>query len=235
MLGDMPSDVHQPTHLRLMRQVPLLARLNNADLNALAAAGQERTYAAGSVLFREGDPGDALHLVVHGRVRISMLSSDGGEVTVAFVEKGDCVGELALLDGGPRTATATATVSTRTFVVTRAEFVAWLSDRATAAAALLETLAGRLRRTDQALADLSFLDLEQRLAKALLSLSGGQRDAGVARALQVRTTQSELASMLSVSRESVNKQLNAFQREGWIALSRGSVTVRDPRALAALV
>ena len=96
-----------------------------------------------------------------------------------------------------------------------------------AAIALLETLSRRLRRTDEALADLSFLDLPHRLAKQLVSLARTNGAAGA----KIQVTQAELASILSVSRESVNKQLQEFRRLGWISLGRGSVMVLDVNAL----
>ena len=145
--------------------------------------------------------------------------------------RGDCVGELALFDGGnPRSATATASEPTRTFIVTRAEFADWLKSRPAAALALLETLSGRLRRTDEALADLCFLDLPQRLAKQLVRLAVQNPGAAGAPA-KVHVTQAEIAGLLSVSRESVNKQLNQFVRDGWISLGRGWVRVDDVAAL----
>lgn len=218
----------QPDHQRLIREVPLLARLPDADLAALAARGKERRYQPGAVIFHEGEPGDSLHVVMEGRVRISVLSPEGSEATLSFIERGDCFGDLAIFDGGPRTATAKATQPTRTFVVTRNDFMAWITERPAAAIALLETLSRRLRRTDEALADLCFLDLPHRLAKQLLVMS---LNAGSAQHPRLKITQSELASLLSVSRESINKQLNLFQREGWIALSRGALTVHDIDAL----
>ena len=215
-----------------IRDLPLLARLPEADLQALASRGRVRRFPAGSAIFHEGDPGDALHVVVEGQVRITVLSGAGNEATVATVDTGDCFGEFALLDGRPRSATATATRATRTFVVTRADFVDWLSARPAAALALLETLSLRLRRTDEALADMTFLDLEHRLAKQILRLSMAQD--GKQTHVPIRVTQGELASMLGVSRESVNKQLNAFAREGWIKLARGAISVLDAAALRRL-
>lgn len=210
-------------HLSL-RDVPLLARLSEADLRALASRGRARSYRAGAVLFREGDPGDALFVVVEGDVRVVVLSAAGGEATVALLGPGEFVGDLALLDGRPRSASAIAHRAAKTLVVTRDDFRRWLSERPKASFALLEALSLRVRRTDEALADLSFLGLPQRLAKRLLALTTG--------AERLRITQAELASMLGVSRESVNKQLNQFAREGWIVLRRGSVAVLDRDALA---
>jgi len=223
----------------LLRGVPLLSRLREADLRALAARGREQAHAAGATIVREGDPGDALHIIVEGSVRISVLSPDGDEATMALLGEGECFGELALLDRRPRSASAVATQATRTLVVGRDELVRWLSERPEAALALLETLSLRLRRTNETLGDLAFLDLEQRLAKRLLHMAAApSRTRATERSavgVRLRITQEELASMLGVSRESVNKQLALFAQESWVALGRGSVTVLDREALQALM
>lgn len=214
-------------HESLIREVPLLARLPAADLKALASRGRLRSYPAGAVIFREGDPGDALYVIVEGSVRIAVLSAAGGEASVALLGPGEFVGDLALLDGLPRSASAIAHSPTKTLMVRRDDFRRWLAERPRASFALLEALSLRVRRTDEALADLAFLGLPQRLAKRLIDLTTGG-------APRLRITQTELASMLGVSRESVNKQLNEFARDGWVAIGRGSVTVLDRAALRAV-
>lgn len=226
----MQSNEDESPQESYIRDLPLLARLAEDDLKALASYGVLRRFAAGSVIFREADPGDALHVVVEGRVRITVLSGSGNEATVASVETGDCFGEFALLDGRPRSATARAIPATRTFVVTRPDFVDWLSGRPAAALALLETLSLRLRKTDEALADLTFLDLKHRLVKQILRLSTVSQD-GNGDWMPIRVTQAEFASLLGASRESVNKQLNGFARKGWVSLARGTITVLDVAAL----
>jgi len=220
-------------HEDLIRDVPLLARLPEEELRALASRGHVHDYTNGTAIFREGDPGDALHIVIEGRVRIVVASPKGEEATVALLGPGECVGELALLDGKPRSASAIASGNTKTLVVRRDEFTRWLSERPKAAFALLETLSLRVRRTDEALADFAFLDLPQRLAKRLLDVASVQQDGSEMSGFQIRITQAELASMLGVSRESVNKQLNRFARDGWITLSRGAVTLENAEALRA--
>ncbi len=219
----------------LIRDTPLLARLPEEDVRALASRGRVRSYPSGTVIFQEGGPGDSLYIVIEGSVRIVVNSAKGEEATVALLGPGECVGDLALLDGRPRSASAIAAEDSRALVVTRQEFTRWLTQRPSAAFALLETISLRVRRTDEALTDFAFLDLAHRLAKRLLDLANAQRDVQARGALtpgaRIRTTQAELGSMLGVSRESVNKQLNVFAREGWITLGRGSVTLRDPEAL----
>ena len=221
----------------IIRDVPLLARLRAADLRALASRGKMRSYRAGATIFREGAPGDSLHIIVEGTVRVAVLSLSGEEATVAMLGPGEFVGDLALLDGRPRSASAIASQATKTLVVRRDDFRRWLADRPSAALALLEALSLRVRRTDEALADIAFLDLPRRLAKRLLALARDQQAMQTRKARtapRLRITQSELASMLGVSRESVNKQLNVFARQGWIKLGRGSLALLDPEALRTL-
>ncbi len=226
-------------HEHLIRDVPLLARLPEEELRALASNGHVHDYTTGTAIFHEGDPGDALHIVIEGGVRIVVASPKGEEATVALLGPGECVGELALLDGKPRSASAIASGATKTLVVRRDDFTRWLAERPKAAFALLETLSLRVRRTDEALADFACLDLPQRLAKRLLDVANVQHvgtgpsmeDGSELAGFQIRITQAELASMLGVSRESVNKQLNRFARDGWITLSRGAVTLEDLEAL----
>jgi len=226
-------------HEELMRDLPLLARLWEGDLRALAELGRVSRYGAGEAIFREGDPGDSLHMVMEGEVRIFVLSPGGDELSFSFVGPGECFGDLALLDGRPRSASAVASQLTRTLVVTRGDFILWLSERPRASLALLETLSLRLRRLSNTAADLVFLDLPHRLAKRLITLAYAQPEgrATVERSepVRIRITQEELASMLGVSRQSVNKQLNLFAREGWIALGRGYVMLKDPVALRMFV
>jgi CRP/FNR family transcriptional regulator, cyclic AMP receptor protein len=228
----MPENpVSAENHEKLIRNVPLLARLASDDVRSLAQRGRVRNYSSGAVLFHEGEPGDSLHVVVEGRIRVAVVSSTGEEATVAYIGPGDCFGEFSVFDGRPRSATGIAAEKTKTFVVTRDAFVEWLMERPQASLALLETLSLRLRRADENLADLAFLDLPHRLAKQLLTLSAEHGERTNGGEPRLRVTQGELASMLAVSRESVNKQLNYFQREGWIALGRGWVRVLDTQAL----
>lgn len=216
---------------------PLLARLRNTDLQALGALGKHRKYRSGEIIFRQDDPGDSMHMVMDGSVRVTVLTPGGEEATVALLGPGEVLGELALLDGRPRSATATASGAAATFVVSREDFLKWLSQRPKAALALLETLSLRFRAKDEALVEVGFLNLSQRLAKRLVDLSGshlGRRTSakvGATDSIRLQITQERLASILGVSRQAVNKELNAFVRRGYVALGRGSVTVNDPRGL----
>jgi len=187
-------------------------------------------------IFREGEPGDAMYVVVEGHVKIMLSSGGGEETTVAVLGPGQCFGDQSLLDGGPRSASAVTADPTKTLMVTREIVADWLAERPAAALAIMETLSLRLRRMNEQLVDRNSRTLTQRLAKQILSLSAmyDADEIGAASPGRVKVTQAELASMLGVSRETVNKQVNLLQRSGLISLGRGSITIKDAAALQAL-
>lgn len=213
----------------VLSALPLLARLPEADLRALAQHATVQPAATGAILFREGDAGDALYVVAEGELRVVVSSPSGEEVTIARLGPGEACGDLSLIDGRTRSASAVAARPSRLLVVRREDFIEWLRTRPDAALALLATLSLRIRRANEALSDFAFMDVAHRLAKCLLESNAMAGSDGV-----VRVTQAELASMLGVSRESVNKELNNFARQGWITLGRGSVRIEDEQALRSL-
>jgi CRP-like cAMP-binding protein len=213
----------------LISALPLLARLDEESRRSLARCALLREVAPGATVFAQGDAADALYVVVSGELRVVVASPGGDEATIALIRPGEACGELGLIDGQPRSASVVASQPAKLLSVRRNDFIDWLRPRPDAALALLETLSIRIRRVNETLADFAFLDLPQRLAKRLVELARAAGPEGL-----VRVTQSELASMLGVSRESVNKELNALAREGSIELGRGSVRVIDASALGRL-
>ena len=214
----------------------MLARVPDEDLHALARVGVRRRFAEGASLMRQGEPGDSLHTIMSGLVRISMSSSEGDETILATLRAGDSIGELSLLDGRPRSATATALLDTESLVVTRADFVDWLHARPMAAAAILEALSLRLRRTNELVSDLVSLELPQRLAKQLLYLVEVQApDGDASSGWRIRINQADLAKTVGATREAVNQHLRRFEDAEWVELKRGSVTVLRPDALRELL
>jgi CRP-like cAMP-binding protein len=185
---------------------------------------------AGAVIFVQGDPGDSLCGVVTGRVRISTSRAGGKEAVLNIIEPGESFGEIALLDGMPRTATATAIEPTELSVIKRDHFLALLRDEPILAMHLIELLCQRMRRTAQCMEDSALLSMPARVAKQLLSLaalSGSATSAGV----KLTLSQEELAQFLSVSRQLVNQYLQVLKRQGWILLGRGSITIVNAHRL----
>jgi CRP-like cAMP-binding protein len=214
----------------MLQRSPLFRGLAPAVLERIAALATQRGYGRGEIVFRAGDPGDALFGVVAGRVRISTGSAAGREIFLNIMEAGDTFGEIALLDGGTRTATATATEPSELVSIRRGALFELLEREPRAALELLRLCGERLRWTSGLLEDAALLDVPARLAKRLLSLGelhGDKSGAG----WRIRISQEELASFLGVSRQAVNEQLQDWKARGWVALSRGSVVVRDAAVL----
>ena len=187
----------------------------------------------GEVVFSEGEPGDSLYIVLTGKIKVGRRAQDGRQNLIAVMGPSDMVGELSLFDPGPRTATATAVVDSRLARLRKTALRPWLNNRPEIAEQLLRVLARRLRRTNDALADLIFTDVPGRVAKNLLQMAGrfGTRDGGVLRVTH-DLTQEELAQLVGASRETVNKALADFASRGWLRLEGKSVVIIDRERLA---
>ena len=200
---------------------------------ALASSLSYSDYTRGEQVFNEGEQGDTLFIVLAGKIKIGRRAVDGRENMLSVMGPSDMFGELSLFDPGPRTATATVVTEARLAHLAHAALRPWINDRPEIAAQLLRVLARRLRRTNDALADLIFTDVPGRVAKALLALSerfGTEEPEGV----RVRhdLTQEELAQLVGASRETVNKALADFASRGWLRVDSRAVTILDADRLA---
>jgi CRP/FNR family transcriptional regulator len=186
----------------------------------------------GQVIFQEGEPGDRLYVITSGKVTLGHKASDGRETLLAVLGPGEMFGELSLFDPGARTATAIALTDSTVLGLSRDALRPLLAHRPEVAEKLLQALAQRLRRTEDALADLIFSDVPGRVAKALLELSekfGVLRDDTLY--VEHDMTQDELARLVGASRETVNKALAEFVSRGWLRVEQRSVTILDVERL----
>jgi CRP-like cAMP-binding protein len=170
--------------------------------------------------------------VLTGSVKVSVASAEGKDIVLNIFREGEIFGEIALLDGRPRTADATAMSDCELIVIERRDFVPFLSSHPDVTIKFIEILCSRLRRTSEQVQDVTFLNLPTRLAKALLQLTGSEQ--GGAPGRKVAITQREISQMIGRSRESTNKQLRAWVKRGWVRLERGGVSVVAPDKLAAI-
>ncbi|MQA26565.1 MAG: cyclic nucleotide-binding domain-containing protein [Micromonosporaceae bacterium] len=206
------------------------------DPEAAEALAKELEYTEvrkGDVVFTEGEPGDSLYIVMSGKIKVGRRAADGRQNLIAVMGPSDMVGELSLFDPGPRTATTTAVTDSRVARLRKSALRPWITNRPEIAEQLLRVLARRLRRTNDALADLIFTDVPGRVAKSLLQMASrfGTRDGGVLRVTH-DLTQEELAQLVGASRETVNKALADFASRGWLRLDGKSVIILDPERLA---
>jgi CRP-like cAMP-binding protein len=215
-----------------LRRVPLFAGLTEEDLAGLATALRRRRYPRGATICLAGEPGERLYLVERGRVRIGLTAPDGREVVLNMLGPGDTFGDLALLDGEPRSADATAQDDCLLLILPRTAFLRHLEQHPRAALALLAEMSRRLRRNARLIQDATFHDVPTRLAGTLLQLAceRGEPTAGGGLST-VRVTQVELAGMIGATRESVNKVLGTFERRGFLRRQRGVISILDPAAL----
>jgi CRP/FNR family transcriptional regulator, cyclic AMP receptor protein len=201
--------------------------------DALAESLQHGDYTKGETVFVEGEQGDTLFIVETGKVKIGRRAADGRENMLSVMGPSDMFGELSLFDPGPRTATATVLTDARLASLAHSQLKPWIKDRPEIAEQLLRVLARRLRRTNDALADLIFTDVPGRVAKALLGLAdrfGHPEGDGVR--VHHDLTQEELAQLVGASRETVNKALADFASRGWMRVDSRAVTILDAERLA---
>ncbi|HTF36366.1 MAG TPA: Crp/Fnr family transcriptional regulator [Myxococcota bacterium] len=231
-LDDMPPS---PEKKRLLASVPLFAALEERALDALLAATTTRRLAPREALFHKGDPGEQLYVVMSGRLKAKAEAADGKEVIFALMGPQEVIGEIALLDSEPRSATVEAIEASELLALHRRDFLPVLERHPKVAIRLAGILAGRLRRLSDVTEDTAFLTLPSRLAKKLLSLAESD---GIATPegtrIRLRLPQSELGELVCTSRESVNKLLRAWVQEGVVGVDHGFITLRKRRPLEAL-
>jgi CRP-like cAMP-binding protein len=212
---------------------PLFAALDDEAQSALRQRMDEVRLARGETLFNEGDPGDRLYIVTQGKIKLGRTAVDGRENLLAVLGPGEMFGELSLFDPGPRTATATAITATTLSGLGHDDLEPLLLQRPEVASRLLAALARRLRRTNEAMADLVFSDVPGRVAKALLDLAkrfGVETEDGLR--VTHDLTQEELAQLVGASRETVNKALADFAARGFLRLEGRAVVILDVERLS---
>jgi len=214
-----------------LRESCLFERADEEALTAVARLLRKRRFRRGETIFHQGDPGDALHIVSSGAVKIVLPSTDGGEAIIATLRVGDFFGELALLDGAPRSATAIALEASQTWTLPRAAFLTMIDRDKALRESLLAGLARELRRITGHVEELHFLDLAGRLAKRLARLAREvQPDADEVH-LDWPYTQSDLASMIGGTRQSVNKLLSGLVERGLVVIEKDTLLIPSVEAL----
>jgi CRP-like cAMP-binding protein len=217
------------THLGHCR---LFSRVPRERLVTLATQMSERRYRGKEMIFQEGDLGDDLYMVETGIVQITMESEDGDQAILGEVHACETFGELGLLDGAPRSATATAVTETTAFRLPGRAFRELVENDPEFRHSVLVGLADGLRRASRNVGELHFLDVRGRLASRLAALARGVDPAGERNVpLDRRFSQSDLAAMVGATRQSVNRALADLEREGLIEVDGRQITVKDVAGL----
>jgi len=216
----------------LLKQVPLFRFLRAEDTRRLVELLQRRTIHKGDFLCRKGEEGNTLFMIVSGKIKILRQSKNGDEVILAFLSSGDFCGEMALLDGLPRSADAVAVEDTVLYILTRNDFFSCVANNERAVKTILATLSRRLRKADDFLADFFFLNIGSRLAKKLVEMAENNRSQEECGGMiRLNVTQSTVAGMIGATRESVNKELRLLREQGIVEISEKKIMIRDMEML----
>jgi len=220
------------TSYELLAKIPLLKNLVREDLEDLGAQLRMQKVKKGDVLFRKGSEGTTLYIIQEGAIKIVLPSRLGDERIVALFSKGDFFGEMALLDGMPRSADAVAIKPSALLLLNRRDFFQFLKKSDAAMETILTSLSMRLRKADDLLEETSFLNIPARLAKTLLEIGEtfGHED-GEALKIDLKLSQKELADMVGATRESINKELRVLREKGLISLTEKAIYLHDIRRL----
>ena len=221
--------------LDALAKAPLFGTLDETGLAAVAQELREASFDSGQNIFSRGDPGTELHIVIKGRVRLSVLTSDGRELSFAHVEPPSIFGELAVFDGRPRSADATAVSKVQTLTLSKAAFSRLLGERPQVAEAAVRFLSARLRDADEQLEAIALHPIEARLARFFLAAARQKDPNGKSERVSVSLpiSQSELALLVGASRPKVNAALAVLEAEGAIE-RKGAIIVCDIVALTGL-
>ena len=212
--------------------VPIFSKLKPEDLEPLAGKLRRRNYRKGEVILHQEDPADRMHIIVEGSIRISITSDDGREKDLALLQRGECFGEMALLDGSTRSATATAVVPAQTLALYREDFMDFLEEHPEVVAQTTSLLTSRLRRVNQMLGDLAFLGVPTPKAKQLLELADAYTDEnGQDGPIEVPMGQDQLARLVGASRETISRALYSYRRLGIVSTFHRRITITDRAAL----
>ncbi|CAN5550844.1 cAMP-activated global transcriptional regulator CRP [soil metagenome] len=217
----------------LLGSTDLFKNLDPPVLDQLARSVTFRNYRRGHLIFAQGEPGDSLFVISEGLVKVFVTSEEGEDMVLVTLRPPETFGELALIDGGLRSASAEALEPTTTLTLSRGTLIELLQRHPNLAQALLSSLGGLVRRLTEQAADLVFLDLHGRVAKLLLTLAEERgRHEGLEVLLDLQVTQGDLAAMVGGSRQSVKHILHAFQRRGYLEVEGRRIALKDLTALA---
>ena len=216
---------------RSLGECILFRGLSPDERKVLVAQARIRNFSTGDTIFLMGSSGDSMMAVLEGTVRISVPSPEGKEIVLAILQPGELLGEIALLDGKERTADARAMTDCSLAILERRAVLAFLERHPSGCLSLIEVLCRRLRHSDQQIAEMVFLDLPARLAKALLRMSSVANGRATTR---IQLSQRELGNFVGSSRESINKCLREWQRSGIVRIDDNKITITKRAALKAL-
>jgi CRP/FNR family transcriptional regulator len=219
------------TSAELLRSVPLFADLEAGELERFSRVAVPRSFPAGTRVFHEGDRSDACYIVREGSFRVTREHSDGRAITLATLGPGEVFGELAMLDGDLRSASAEALSDGELLALPAVDVKGLLARHPEISLKLVSALVRRLRAANERISRQSFQTVPSRVAGVLSQLVSETSRSGEAGEVTIRMNQADLAQLAGTSRESVSRFLADLERSGVVRSGRGRVTVLDPAKL----
>ena len=219
----------------LLARVPLFAELSPEELARVASVAIPRSFPRGVRVFHEGDDSDACYVVRTGDLRVTREHSDGRAIALATLGSGDFFGELAMLDGGSRSASVETLSDAELLALPASDMRRVIAKHGDIAAKLIVALTRRLRETNERVARQSFQTVPSRVAGVLSQLIAEEVMPEEREGITVRMTQADLAQLAGTSRESVSRFLAVLERAGVVRVGRGRVTVLEPHRLRAYI
>ncbi|TMJ49077.1 MAG: Crp/Fnr family transcriptional regulator [Alphaproteobacteria bacterium] len=218
--------------LSVLRKHPIFCDLEPEALDQLCRYAKHITLKRGASIFCKGDPGNSLFAVISGTVKISISSPDGRNAILNLIGPGEIFGDIAVLDGAPRSADATANTNCEFFVIDRREFLPFVRSQPALSMKFIELLCARLRWTSEQVEQIILQNLPGRLASALIGLTEKRKLEPANQTIAI--TQQEISEMVGMTRESINKQLRAWAARKWVRLEHGAIVVLDVGSLREL-
>jgi len=226
-----------PDNVNYLKKIPLFSELDTNQLSAIARVALEREYKKGHLIFMEGDPGEAIFFLKEGRIKITKQAEDGREHILHYINPGDVFAEVVLFDEEGYPATAEVTEDAEVGFIRNRDVDSIILNSPQLALALLKIMARRLRLAQQQINDLALMDASRRLAGTLLQLAEehGEPHQDKSTMINFQLTNQELASLIGTSRETVNRTLNTFKRQGIIDISRQQIIILNKHKLISLI
>ncbi|GAB6283214.1 MAG: Crp/Fnr family transcriptional regulator [Ignavibacterium sp.] len=212
----------------ILRLVPIFSELDDEIIEELASLGRIKEYDKDVIIFLENETGNAMFIIIEGKVKVSRISDDGREVILSILDEADFFGEMALLDGQARSANIISIEKSKLFIIQRKDFLDLLAQHPNVSVSLLQELTKRIRIADMKIKSLSLKDAEGKVASVILQLAD---DMGKIRhgAVEIERLplQQDLANMAGTSRETISRVMNTFKKKGFIELDGNKLKIMD--------
>ncbi len=210
----------------ILRKINIFFDLRDREVDKLLEIVEQKDFIKDSIILTQDDLGDALFIIVSGKVKVALLGEEGKEITLSILKEGDFFGEMSLLDGEPRSASVIALEDSSLLIMRQDEFLNQIRRSPKIALKIMVEMSKRLRRADEKIGSLALLDVYGRVARVLLQLSKSEEE-GTKKGMIIkkRPTHQEIANMVGISRETVSRVLSDFSKEGYITIEGKEIVI----------